>query len=171
MRGKQILKNFSKKIILSIAVTIISLLIVRQVHAQEYGIFHTSENSKPITKLFVIGERCSGTNYMNSLIMKNFEISAFSLGHKHFPPWYELSQEYYQGNPQYYTFENTEDFLFVVIFRNAYDWVRSFNRTPWHAHTSFNHIPLSEFIRKPWIIKKAGSMVRKRVSVESICRS
>ena len=154
MRKQQVLKNFPKKVVLSIAVMIVSLLMTSQAHSQQYGILHKSENSKPIKKFFVIGERCSGTTYMKTLILNNFEISAFPIGHKHFPPWYELSRENYLGNSQYYTFENTEDFLFVVIFRNAYDWVRSFNRTPWHAHASFENIPLSEFIRKPWIISE-----------------
>lgn len=138
-----------KLFLISLNVSMI-LFLSGQVFALEYGIFANAENSAPIDKFFVIGERCSGTNFIHSLILQNFEIRHASIGQKHFPPWYELPQEYYTGNSKYYDFANTEDYLFVVIFRNAYDWVRSFHREPWEADKSLRHIPFSKFIRTPW---------------------
>lgn len=133
-------------------------------HALEYGIFAVCENSKPITKVWVIGERCSGTNYLTALLLRNFEVKENGLGHKHFPPWYVLPQEHYKGNQQYYTFEGTEDFLFVVIFRNPYDWVRSFHKKPWHADHSLTHASFKDFIRLPWKIKVGDWREEQQIS-------
>lgn len=129
----------------------------------EYGISANHRHSVPITKLFVISERCSGSNYINSLLLQNFPLKEEHLGHKHFPPWYQWPIEKYFGNPQYYTFEGTEDFLFIVIFRNPYDWVRSFHMSPWHAHPSLRKIPFAQFIRSPWLIDPQDkTMVRQQ---------
>lgn len=116
----------------------------------EYGIFANHQCLKPITKVFVIGERCSGTNFLTSLICENSTLRNTPIGGKHFPPWYQLGPEYYSGNPQYYTFNDTDDYLFLVIFRNPYDWVRSFRAQPHHCHGSLKNLPLSQFIRREW---------------------
>jgi hypothetical protein len=128
----------------------------------EYGFFLKSENAHPITKLFVISERCSGSNFINSLILQNFEIKEEHLGHKHFPPWYDLPLEHYSADPRYYTFSDTEEFLFVVIFRNPYDWIRSLFRTPWHADPTLCNIPFSQFIRTIWKLDSNDDTILKR---------
>lgn len=128
----------------------------------EYGLFSKKEGSKKITKLFVISERCSGSNYINSLILSNLQLTEEKIGQKHFPPWYDLPPIFYKGNSQYYTFEGTEEFLFVIIFRNAYDWVRSLCLQPFHADSSLVRIEFSEFIRKPWKLSQNDKTVIKQ---------
>lgn len=127
-----------------------SLFFSTQLFSLQYGIYAKSENSKQIKKLFVISERCSGSNYINCLVLQNFEVKDERLGQKHFPPWYDLPEMMYRGNSQYYTFAGTEDFLFIIIFRNPYDWVRSIHQKPFHAHSSLVDVPFSKFIRTPW---------------------
>ena len=152
MNFKQTLWRLFRKNFCSVLFFLLSLLISTHLLSLEYGISANAENSVPITKFFVISERCSGSNYINSLMSKNFQICDQPIGHKHFPPWYDLPPEHFSGNPQYYTFNDVEEFLFIVIFRNPYDWVRSFHQNPWHADRSLWKIPFSKFIREPWKI-------------------
>lgn len=138
---------------LFIFILVLSFILKNSISSLEYGLFANTKNSEPITKLYVIGERCSGTNYINALLKKNFDLDTTSFGSpsdKHFPPWYELPIEYYSGDPRYYTFEGVDDCLFIVIFRNPYDWVRSFYLTPHQADRSLLRISFSNFIRMPW---------------------
>ncbi len=134
------------KAILTSAILLFSL----QLNSLEYGLFAKKEGSVPITKVALFSERCSGSNYILSLIQENFEILTPFFCHKHFPPWFELPAKKYCGNPQHYHFEGTEDYLFIIVFRDPYDWVRSFHRIPWHAHPSLQGIPFEQFIRRPW---------------------
>lgn len=57
-------------------------------------------------------------------------------GWKHFFP---------EGRP-----ERAEDCLFLILYRNPLDWLRSLHRIPWHTPPEFRNIPFSEFIRKEW---------------------
>lgn len=136
----------------------LACLITTSVHALQYGILAKNENRKEIDRFFVIGERCTGTNYLYSLIINNTELIEKPLGHKHFPPWYELEQSYYRGHPSYYTFENTENYLFLIIFRNPYDWARSFHLQPHHSDSPLANIPFSQFIRMEWIMNLDNSI-------------
>lgn len=140
-----------------------------QLFSLEYGLFANNKKTANITKYFVIGERCSGTNYLNYLIDANTYLRQHRIGHKHFPPWYELGPEGYSGNSQYFYFNNCESTLFVIIFRNPYDWLRSFHRTPWHADPSFKKIPFSEFIRKEWIPSDTDSNVTGEFVKNPLC--
>jgi hypothetical protein len=139
-----------------------SLFFSTQLFSLQYGICAKSENSKQITKLFVISERCSGSNYINNLVLKNFEVQDERLGQKHFPPWYDLPEMMYRGNSQYYTFAGTEDFLFIIIFRNPYDWVRSIHQKPFHAHSSLVNVSFSKFIRTPWKLSSYDKTAQKQ---------
>jgi len=75
-----------------------------------------------ITKFTIFGERCSGTNYLEKLIILNFDIDMTSeYGWKHFLGFKEL--------------KNSDDILFICIVREISAWMNSFFRTP-------HHIPL-----------------------------
>lgn len=139
-----------------------------QLFSLEYGILAKSENSQTITKIFVIAERCSGSHFINSLILENFQVCDAPLGHKHFPPWYDLPGHFYQGNSQYYTFEGTEDFLFIIVFCNPYDWLRSFHLSPWHAHPSLCDVSFSKFIRLPWQLNPSNPIVKEQRTLNSL---
>ncbi len=124
-----------------------------------YGIADTHKSIEKISNFFVIGERCSGTNYLTSLIKKNTQLVERAIGHKHFPPWYELGPEHFHGDPRYYNFTDTQNFLFLVIFRDPYDWARSIHRLPHHAQASLWHIPFSSFIRSKWLLDRSDSVI------------
>lgn len=137
---------------MQIYVLILIVLFGTHLNALEYGLFAKKEGDAPISRLSLYSERCSGSFYLNGLMYTNTYLEPKHFCHKHFPPWFSLPQYKFQGPPEYYTFENTDDCLFLVIFRDPYDWARSFNKDPWHGHKSMYKLPFSVFIRKPWII-------------------
>lgn len=74
-----------------------------------------------IRKVVLYGERCSGTNYLEQLLLANFDVEIVSgYGHKHFFGFADL--------------QNTDDVLFIGIVRSLYDWLGSLYR---HRH----HLP------------------------------
>lgn len=91
-----------------------------------------------IKTIQIYGERCSGTNYLEHLIRKNYlnVDLCWDYGWKHFFPRVDLSQ--------------SDQCLFLVLFRNPYDWVRSLHRSPWHAHPSIRNLPLIDFLKVQW---------------------
>lgn len=102
----------------------------------------------------IFGERCSGTNYLARLVEKNFEHVEItkSFGGKH---WFIKDHEP-RGRPNRSTdtqcvrsLAESDDTLFLVIFRDPLDWLRSLHAKPYHAPEHWE-LPFSEFIRKPW---------------------
>jgi hypothetical protein len=103
----------------------------------------------------IFGERCSGTNFLTSLVYKNFrdiELTRefggkhwFIRDHKPRPPGNNSTD--FQSKR---SLKNSDDTLFLVIYRNPFDWLRSLHRKPYHApeHWGLN---FSDFIRKKWI--------------------
>jgi hypothetical protein len=74
-----------------------------------------------IKKVTIYGERCSGTNYLENLILLNFDASiTWEYGWKHFFGHSDLS--------------NSDDTLFICITRNPVDWLNSLYLTPHHLH-------------------------------------
>lgn len=97
----------------------------------------------PITHFQVLGERCSGTNYLHKLIINNLNVLPTNeYGWKH-------------GFPAFIGARPTS--LAVVVVRNAIDWVLSMYRKPWHTSNDMRILEFSEFIKFPWstIIDKA----------------
>ena len=72
-----------------------------------------------IKNVKIYGERCSGTNYLEKLLLLNFDINiVLTYGWKHFFGFNDLS--------------NTDDILFIGIVRNLPDWVNSLYRERYH---------------------------------------
>lgn len=70
-------------------------------------------------KITIYGERCSGTNYLEQLLILNFDVEVtWNYGWKHFFGFQDLS--------------HTDDILFICIVRNLYDWVNSLYREKHH---------------------------------------
>ena len=68
----------------------------------------------------IFGERCSGTNYLEDIMSKNFDIElTWKYGWKHFFGWNDLS--------------NSDDTLFICIVRNPIDWINSLYRDKHHV--------------------------------------
>jgi len=76
-------------------------------------------------KVTIYGERCSGTNYLEQLLLLNFDVEIiWDYGWKHFFGHSDLT--------------NTDDIVFIGIVRNLYDWINSFykekHQLPMHLH-------------------------------------
>lgn len=70
-------------------------------------------------KVTIYGERCSGTNYLENLLILNFDIEiVWCYGWKHFFGFNDLS--------------NSDDTLFIGIIRNLEDWINSLYREKYH---------------------------------------
>ena len=81
-----------------------------------------------ISKIQIYGERCSGTNYLEDLIEKNFDINiTWEYGWKHF---FGFDQE---------KLNNSDDTLFICITRDIYNWINSLYR-------EMHHLPLKYII-------------------------
>jgi len=91
-----------------------------------------------IKRIQIFGERCSGTNFLESLIRGNIKgVNLCSdFGYKHF--------FYSQGE------KNSDDCLFLIIYRHPFDWLRSISRKAWHVADELKNCSFSEFIRKEW---------------------
>lgn len=98
----------------------------------------TSET--PIKRIQILGERCSGTNYLEKLLKKNLigVKIGFPLNYKH--TFLDVICEGYK---------DSDDILFVVIYRNFFDWVRSLFNNPQHVDHDYNKT-FSSFIRSEW---------------------
>ena len=80
-----------------------------------------------IDSVFVLGERCSGTNYLVQLILTNFNVDVLNTQvtyglKKHFFTTIEQENNLYLKSP------NT---LFICIVRNPIDWMNSLFRDGW----------------------------------------
>lgn len=73
------------------------------------------------------GERCSGTTYIQKLIETNLNIPYIPIGWKH---------GFYSPVNEYPNSPNT--FLTIVIFRNVFDWLKSFYLQPHHIEGSLS---------------------------------
>jgi hypothetical protein len=72
-----------------------------------------------ISHIKIYGERCSGTNYLEILILKNFKVNLIqNYGFKHF----------FGFN----SFENSDNTLFICIIRHYHSWINSLYRKKWH---------------------------------------
>ena len=74
-----------------------------------------------ITKFAILGERCSGTNFLEESVLKNFVIQyTAEYGNKHFFCY------------NYYDIHKTNDTLFIGIVRNPIYWINSFSKELYH---------------------------------------
>ncbi len=110
--------------------------------------------SAVIKYIQLFGERGSGTNFVASLIRKNLAHVELTndFGAKH---WY-IKDHYPRCAPNRSTdfecvrpLKESSDTLFLVLFRDPFDWLNSIHARPYHAWEHWG-LPFSEFIRKPW---------------------
>jgi hypothetical protein len=92
-----------------------------------------------ITKFTIYGERCSGTNFLEETIIKNFNITpTWEYGWKHFFGFYNFSKNN----------NECDETLFIGIIRNPINWLYSFNNNPYHIPDENKILPnflLNEF--------------------------
>lgn len=71
----------------------------------------------------ILGERCSGTKFLERLLLDNFDISVtWKYDWKH---WFGFEN-----------YENNSDILFLGIVRDPVDWINSIKNKPHHVHPS-----------------------------------
>ena len=73
-----------------------------------------------IQKFAILGERCSGTNFLEETMTKNFNIN--------------YTCEY--GNKHYFCYndyKNSDNTLFIGIIRNPVYWLNSFSKEMYHV--------------------------------------
>ncbi|MGB0854973.1 MAG: hypothetical protein ACPGSI_16875 [Pikeienuella sp.] len=86
----------------------------------------------------VLGERCSGTNYLHHLIIRNL-------------PELQVSSEYHwkHGFIDRRT-AASPGLLTLVIYRHPLRWLHAVHNHPWELSASMKGIPFDAFIRCPW---------------------
>jgi len=93
-----------------------------------------------ISRVCVIGERLSGTCFINALFSSNTDVKCVSYGNKHFfQDIDKIHKEYTKGT------------LFVFVTRDVMEWLQSFSRSPFHAPLNVRKSnDFSKFIRLEW---------------------
>jgi len=116
-----------------------------------------NHHKSPITRLTIVGERCSGTNFITQLMLKNFPNLTYTnaFGHKHFLWWFgtpadEEKMKLLDYNLKCIDLKDSDDCLFVFIIRDPYDWLRSFFYKPHHVHRDLLSQGFFHFISHTW---------------------
>lgn len=96
-----------------------------------------------IRRFTIFGERCSGTNFLEQAMKKNFDLElTWKYGWKH---------EF--GN--HTDFSDSEDTLFLCIYRDPVDWINSLYRKRYHVPKDITTI--DEFLTRPMMMVKTGT--------------
>lgn len=74
----------------------------------------------PIQYVQVFGERCSGTNFLCELLQRNMKSAVLRLAN-------------WKHGVQTDQLQPPRDWLIIVLYRDPFDWIRSFFRTPYHV--------------------------------------
>jgi hypothetical protein len=117
-------------------------------------IIHAQRNQIPIESIYVFGQRNSGTNYVNSLIMRNCVVSD------------NLRAPFNPDNQKIFGWKHgfpamiaaPDNVLSIVVYRDPITWLDSLCRAPWHTAPHLRNIAFSQFIRSEWhsIVDDAG---------------
>ncbi len=95
--------------------------------------------STKLTRRKVWGERCSGTNFVDALLVRNFAELEKKGGQ-----W-----EWKHGLAR--TNSGAEHRLNIFVVRDPFTWAQSFYRNPWHLPVRLRSRTFSEFIRMEWV--------------------
>jgi len=86
------------------------------------------QGDQDITRYQVLGERSSGTNYLDTLLAGNLAIKP------------RAQFQWKHGYPITHIVPRTQ--LTIVSFRDPLDWLRSMHKKPWHAPQDVWQMPL-----------------------------
>ena len=99
-------------------------------------------------KVAIYGERCSGTTYLQELLLLNFDVELTSnYGWKHFFGFHDLS--------------STEDVVFIGIIRNLQDWINSLYREKHHLPEELTK-NVDSFLTSPFYSIDNGEIMEDR---------
>jgi hypothetical protein len=102
----------------------------------------TAPHLHQIETIAVVGERNTGTNFLSKLLERNFagvNVTSQFCGWKHF------LHDVHQCSPKEKEQVNTT--LVVVLWKNAYDWLLSMHKNPYHMPMHYYN-DFSDFIRR-----------------------
>jgi hypothetical protein len=92
-----------------------------------------------INNFTIIGERHTGTNWLESIVKSNFELPVtWEYGWKH---WMGFNDD---------RISESRNTLFLCTTRNPHDWIYSFTREPHHIPTQ-NKLNTDTFLFNEWI--------------------
>ncbi len=100
----------------------------------ESTLYKQSLFQQKFTHFTVVGERCSGTNYLDKLFKDNTTLEWIDIGWKH---------DFFDR------FSPKDTTLVVIVVRNIYNYLRSFMQTPWNLPQLYN-MEFSDIIREPF---------------------
>ena len=110
----------------------------RKTDKREPLMLQGSIRDQPPKKFKIYGERCSGTNFVQSLISNNCP----GLRHTRRYNW----EKHNFVNPPFVRDET----LAVVVVREAFDWLRSLHRSPHQVGYWYKETDFSGFLRHEW---------------------
>ena len=100
---------------------------------------HRERRRSSVTPFTIYGERCSGTNYLEQLILTNFRTRVvWKYGWKHFFGFHQFTGRTDESNT-----------LFLGIVRNELDWLNSLFREQWHFPRKFKN-NVSAYLFDTW---------------------
>lgn len=92
-----------------------------------------------LTSRKVWGERCSGTNFTDSLLKRHFPALSRKRGRLEWK--HGLARPNWSGAGR----------LNVFVVRDPFTWAQSFYRNPWHLPVRLRDRDFSAFIREEWV--------------------
>ncbi|MFK7941782.1 MAG: hypothetical protein AB8B85_02530 [Paracoccaceae bacterium] len=100
---------------------------------------------EPVMRFQVMGERCSGTNYLSKLILQNVPglEETRDAGWKH---GFVLPRGACQPS-----------LLVLIIVRHPVRWIQSVHRAPWELAQHMHALQFAAFIRAPWEPVSSGN--------------
>lgn len=102
--------------------------------------------NKPVNRISILGERHSGTNYVEMLLRRNLD-SRYTIE----PVFFEFKhsfQLYNSSNPLCDS-DRASRTLVVIVVRNPYDWALAMHRVCYHCR-SRESMPFEQFVSSPW---------------------
>lgn len=108
---------------------------------------HKSKKKNQITRISLLGERNSGTNWMYGELNKCFNDTSLKVKrtltrYKH---WFQDEK----------VANNKNQTIVIALVRDPYYWVDAMRRKPHHA-TVHIHLTWKDFVTKPWTMERVG---------------
>lgn len=100
-------------------------------------------------KFTILGERCSGTNYLESLIINNFDATL---------TWEYESKHFFGFND----YANSDDILFIGIVRDPHTWINSLYREKHHLQPELRKDVTSYLNKEFWSIHMKKEIMNDR---------
>ena len=110
---------------------------VRQ--AKNPKVLPASAPPRVLPKVKVYGERNSGTNFLQALLLQNCQCEVAS-------PQYEYGWKHGFPDEKHLTKKERKTGVFIIVVRNVSDWLKSTHRRPYHMQPRES---FDDFVRQP----------------------